>query len=542
MKYIFVLLLSVLLIGCGDGYDKAIGEAEGMIEAGNGDSALVLVEDVFPDELSEQLKARYALVVGAAHDMRGDAMSEDTLLLDAFEYYKSTEPVDSARSLQSTLLLAKYYWWIGEKEQSRELLEKLLAVYPEKSTILLAMYELASRDGDVESCNNYIKQLLERNPNTDMTFLLRYNLAVSAYFLGEPEKAREIIKDLGRYAKMEQDTVLYWTYVVGSQADIESECGDQHEAIRLQKMLIEHFEGDSAIISISYAAMSRYYLLLDDVGMAHRCLQMAEDFATPGIKENMTNAGYYKMMHILLRYVTTHKIDGTEWILFVNSLQSNKEFSQKIAEAKKQANVQMTERNYKLMIENQHKQLLVLCMTFACVVVAVGFVMYVRKKNRAIVEKDDELDTLRRMIAESQSCTNERDDRFVKRVLLQQLGVIRMAAANPTTANQELLKRMQEIADKDVAVESMLNWADLYKTIDYVYDGYHSHLVARFGQILNERELQLCCLLRANFSTKEISIVTQQSVRTVYQRKTVIRQKLCVEEKSDIATVTSENG
>ena len=108
-----------------------------------------------------------------------------------------------------------------------------------------------------------------------------------------------------------------------------------------------------------------------------------------------------KMMHILLRYVTTHKIDGTEWILFVNSLQSNKEFSQKIAEAKKQANVQMTERNYKLMIENQHKQLLVLCMTFACVVVAVGFVMYVRKKNRAIVEKDDELDTLRRMIAES---------------------------------------------------------------------------------------------------------------------------------------------
>ena len=60
--------------------------------------------------------------------------------------------------------------------------------------------------------------------------------------------------------------------------------------------------------------------------------------------------------------------------------------------------------------------------------------------------------------------------------------------------------------------------------------------------MLNERELQLCCLLRANFSTKEISIVTQQSVRTVYQRKTVIRQKLGVEEKGDIAAVTSENG
>ena len=542
MKYIFVLLLSVLLIGCGDGYDKAICEAESMIEAGNGDSALVLVEDVYPEDLNERQKARYAIIVGAAHDMRGDAMSEDALLCDAFEYYKSAEPVDSAKLLQATLLLAKYYWWIGEKDQSRGILEKALTDHHKKSTVLLAMFELASRDYDMESCNNYLKQLLELNPNTDMTFMLRYNLAVSSYYLNMPEMARDIISDLDRYVTITQDSAMYWKQVVMTQADIVSECGDQNEAIRLQELALEHFKGDSAITSLSYASMCRYYLLLDDVGMARRCLQMADDFATAEIKENMTNAGYYKMMHILLRYVTTHEIDGTEWILFVNSLQSNKEFSQKIAEAKKQANVQMTERNYKLTIENQHKQLLVLCMAFACVVVAVGSVMYVRKKNRAIVEKDDELDTLRRMIAESQSCTNERDDRFFKKVLLQQLGVIRMAAANPTAANQELLKRMQEIADKDVAVESMLNWADLYKTIDYVYDGYHSRLVERFGHMLNERELQLCCLLRANFSTKEISIVTQQSVRTVYQRKTVIRQKLGVEEKSDIATVTSENG
>ena len=121
--------------------------------------------------------------------------------------------------------------------------------------------------------------------------------------------------------------------------------------------------------------------------------------------------------------------------------------------------------------------------------------------------------------------------------MLQQLGVIRIAASNPTTANQELLKRMQEIADKEVTVDSLLNWDDLFKTIDYIYDGYHLRFVEKYGQVLNEKEIQLCCLLRANFSTKEISIVTQQSVRTVYQRKTVIRQKLQLEEKGDIAAV-----
>lgn len=110
-----------------------------------------------------------------------------------------------------------------------------------------------------------------------------------------------------------------------------------------------------------------------------------------------------------------------------------------------------------------------------------------------------------------------------------------MAAANPTAANQELLKRMQQIADKEVAVDSLLNWDDLYKTIDLTYNGYHSRFTAKYGNVLNEKEMQLCCLLRANFSTKEISIVTQQSVRTVYQRKTVIRQKLGLEEGGDIA-------
>ena len=51
---------------------------------------------------------------------------------------------------------------------------------------------------------------------------------------------------------------------------------------------------------------------------------------------------------------------------------------------------------------------------------------------------------------------------------------------------------------------------------------------------LSEKEIQLCCLLCAGFSTKEISVVTQQSVRTIYQRKTDIRHKLGMDEKEDI--------
>lgn len=47
--------------------------------------------------------------------------------------------------------------------------------------------------------------------------------------------------------------------------------------------------------------------------------------------------------------------------------------------------------------------------------------------------------------------------------MLQQLGVIRMAASNPTTVNQELIKRMSEIANKEVEVDALLNWSSYLK-------------------------------------------------------------------------------
>ena len=168
-----------------------------------------------------------------------------------------------------------------------------------------------------------------------------------------------------------------------------------------------------------------------------------------------------------------------------------------------------------------------------------GLAFYIRKRKRQMEEKEEELEALRQLVTESQQHTEQKDDRFFKRIMLQQLGVIRMAASNPTTANQELIRRMSEIVDGQVPVDSLLNWEDLYQTIDYIYDGFYTRIREKYGNLINEKELQLCCLLKANFSTKEISIVSSQGVRTVYQRKSVIRQKLGMEEKGDIVEFLS---
>ncbi|MFA6877117.1 MAG: LuxR C-terminal-related transcriptional regulator, partial [Parabacteroides sp.] len=97
-----------------------------------------------------------------------------------------------------------------------------------------------------------------------------------------------------------------------------------------------------------------------------------------------------------------------------------------------------------------------------------------------------------------------------------------------------LLQQMTRIAHKEVSVDTLVNWSDLYEIIDSLYDNFYTILISSYGALLSEKEIQICCMLCAGFSTKEISTVTQQSLRTVYQRKSYIRGKLQMEEKEDI--------
>ena len=254
---------------------------------------------------------------------------------------------------------------------------------------------------------------------------------------------------------------------------------------------------------------------------------------------DLTYASYYQILDILLDYARTRNFNFNEWASFVNGLGDRAMREQKITDAKEEANRLLAERNLHLTIDRQRTQITAMYLVFGLVAVIVLLFLYNRRKKRLVEEKDEELEALRKLVAESQQETDRTDDRFFKKVMLQQLGVIRMAASNPTAANQELIKRMSEIANKEVEVDALLHWDDLYRTIDYIYDGYYTRLRNNYGTLLNEKEIQLCCLLRANFSTKEISIVTQQGVRTVYQRKTVVRQKLRLEEKGDIVEFLS---
>ena len=471
-------------------------------------------------------------VLDAAENRANQAksLSEDTLLTQALEYYQTLEPKDSARLSQATILTAYHYWWKGEKPKAYDLLETIADTDKEA---LEALMDLGSRDNDFKACYGYLKRMMK--DDTENTFWIQQAWATLHFYLNQPKECERLFDNITQYIRTPQDSALYWRQVLPNHADIISDYGKQEKAIQLQEQVLNHFIGkDSAKVASAHASLARYYLLQNNLKKAEQHLFLAEENADDEFRNSRSMIGYMELLKSIMNYAISKRINMMEWANFVNSLQERDNIKQAITDAKEENNRLLTERNLKLTIEKQRSQITFIYITIGLAAIIGVLTFYIRKRKHQMEEKEEELETLRQLVTESQQHTEQKDDRFFKRIMLQQLGVIRMAASNPTTANQELIRRMSEIVDGQVPVDSLLNWEDLYQTIDYIYEGFYTRIKEKYGEILNEKELQLCCLLKANFSTKETSIVTGQGVRTVYQRKTVIRQKLGIEEKGDI--------
>ena len=461
---------------------------------------------------------------------QGKSLSEDTLLVQALEHYQNLEPRDTTKLHQATILAAYHYWWKGDKPQAYDLLEGIADTDREA---LITLIDLASRDNDFAACYEYLKPMI--HDDSEDEFWVQQAWATLHFYLNQPEKCEQLFDNITQYIRTPQDSALYWRQVLPNHADIISDYGKQEKAIRLQEQVLNHFMGkDSAKVALTHASLARYHLLQNNLKEAEHHLLLVEESANDDFRYNPAMNSYMQMLKSILNYAQNKRINMKEWALYSNSVGNNAVIKQAMIDAKEENNRLLAERNLKLTIEKQRTQIITTYVVLALIVIiaALSFISW-RKKHQA-EEKEEELETLRMLVTESQQHTEQKDDRFFKKIMLQQLGFIRMAASNPTAANQELIRRMSEIVDGAVPVDSLLNWEDLYRTIDYIYDDYYTHLKSQYSELLNEKEIQLCCLLRANFSTKEISIVSQQSVRTVYQRKSVIRQKLGMEEKGDI--------
>ena len=564
MKNWIILLLSVVLFAsCSIRRDRErIEMAEALLYTNRDSTELLLRQVERPEQLDDEHLAKYWFITSDLHANSMQSLSEDSMICWAADYFRHQwleEHGDARNMMLSSLEEAMYWWWNENQEKTQEVLQRqknyadevaeLTGDHLWQVVILRVSAELAMRDHEYERVRDYTETLIGMNDS-------------KAIHLDEVERVYNALGivyfSLGDYDKMEQafekaianasDSVFIVNVVRRNYADLLGETGQTDRAIRMhEELVVQYRKSEGAVLMQieSLHSLSRLWLNKGDKQRAERYMREAEElFQTH--KENISspNAEAGLLAHQqVLNYALHGAYQTMPLAQYNNQWQETDYVRYRIAEAKERSMRDLRERNLYLTISRQRQIILMIAIIFFALGIIVLVWSLSRRRKRMLIEKEEEIETLRNMLASTDKTDNKES---VRKLMLQQLGIIKTIAGTPTEANQHLLSRLMALNEDTAA--ALIDWQSIYQTIDLVYDGFYSHLVEKYGTtnpqepdatrpVLNEKEMQLCCLLRADFSTKEINMLTRQSLQTIYQRKTQVRQKLGLQEGEDIIEI-----
>lgn len=206
--------------------------------------------------------------------------------------------------------------------------------------------------------------------------------------------------------------------------------------------------------------------------------------------------------------------------------------------------IELSEDKYELKLQRQRLWLLVLGVSLLLIVVCITVYFILDHHRKHLMEAEERAETLERMLKEVEMTNNAAsvsDSEKLRAVLLRQLGIFKIFACTPTSQSRDALKKISAVGNNGTSIESLVDWPQFYSMIDNLYDGFHSKLMSAYPGAFNEKEQQIIVLLKAEFSTKEIGVLTEQSSATIYTRKSVIRKKVGSPENGDLIATIEDN-
>ena len=528
-----------LMSACANGDVQRVQEAEELLTV-NRDSAMAILREVVrPDQLPEESKALYWFCVADIRANTMQSLSEDSMICWAAQYFRDRWLQDGAYEdymMKAGMEEAFYWWWNDDKEKAQQVLQRQQRYAEEiaekkgehiwEVILLRISAELAMRDYDYEHVRDYTEALVrlgdEKAIHLDEVARVYNGMAITYFYLGEYDKMEESFEKAIAHTS---DSAFVVNVVRRNYADLLGEIGQTERAIHMHEELATIYrEGESWLLVESLYSLSRLWLNKGDKQRADRYMRESEElFETYRATISSPSAEAGLLAH---RQVLNYALHGNYQMMplatYNNQWQENDYIRYRVAEAKERSMSDLREQVLRQKLAKQRQTILLVGLV--CVVLGLC-----------------QIETLRNMLASA----DKPDDRFrtgasqpadvdVRKLMLQQLGVIKTIAGTPTEANQQLLARLMAL--NETTANALIDWSSIYQTIDLVYDGFYTRLRDQYKDVLNEKELQLCCLLKADFSTKEINMLTRQSLQTIYQRKTQVRQKLSLAEAEDIIT------
>lgn len=561
---LFVLcLITLACVACGSRDTRRINQAEVLIYT-DPDSAETLLREVErPAQLPDSLQAKYWLLLSRLRADREQSLSEDSMICRAAEWYRqefltlAARHSDGSAALpqvqqaaehmtEAGILEAYYWWWNGNGDKTRQVLDRQETYAQEADALtgnhrcqalfLRSAADLAARNYDYKRVCAGIGQLLQIDDDCavrpEETVRLYNILGLAYYMSGDYPKMADCFETAIAFSDSTGiDSAFAWSSVRRNYADLLGETGQYDRAIRMHETLAQKYErADDWALAETLFSLSRLWLMKGDKTKARTYMQRAEQRRRemPEREREASVEATILAQRQVLDYALAGQYSMIPLTQFNNRWEERDYMRYRVAEARERRMHDLRERNLRLTLSRQRAVFAGIIALLLGVAIVLILVILYKKRRRTLLEKEEEIEILRSLLAEKKTRTDE----DIRRMMLQQLGVIRALAGNPTEANQKMLGRLLRMDEK--SADALLNWEILYHTIDLGYEGFYTYLSSHYGDVLNAREIQLCCLLRAGFSTKETNMLTRQSMQTIYQRKSQIRAKLHLQEGEDI--------
>ena len=544
--YICIMLLGIMcFVGCNDchGNKKLLAQTDSLLQS-RPDSALKLLNSIEKDVgFSEAEWMQFVWNCAQARYRMGMSLAEDSLLPEAIHYYR--ERKDSSRMLDGYLLEASYYKWMKQEEHMDEAIENGLdyAIARKDTFWLLLFYrgkaEVAYQRNDHSQVIELMEKILQYADKLSVRerSSVFYNLGLNMALINHPSSSDYFERSIDM-ALAAADTASACHYMRNYATALANnrEYVKSNDLLRRVKRLMPAV-GNHVMLQITFAENFLNLHQLDSARYYWNQTWANEQNHGGDKAEGFSVRSALVQLKTVLDYTSGTPLDIITFGRFADSVRVEMRDQNSVIEQQLETKNNLQRLNYELIIKRQKTRMYSVLVAVLLVGVLLSLSFYIRNRRKRLAEAEERIDTLTRLLEDAQKASDnqeENSDAFFKKLLLQQLGIIRLVANTPTSQNQALLKLISGISNKEIPVEGLLAWADLYPVIDRLYDGFYSRMVERFGQLLSDKEVQICCLLCAGFSTKEIGVVTQQTSATIYVRKTSIRKKINAGEKQDI--------
>ena len=510
------------------------------------DSALKLLDEMENvGQMSEAGVMHYAWNHAMAHYLMGISLVEDSLVSHVVDYYR--QQGDVAKLLDGYLLKASYLQWTRQDRAALKELEEGIKIAHEQSNagkwaqLVEQKVLLLNHSGNYAKAAKTAQMVLNGHYSLDrnMRGRLLYALGISLSHVGDMasdscfKESISLSMEGGEEEKAAERILSY--------ADVLAARGDYVQSNRYLfhcQRFVPKYADSSAI----YVSLANNYINLHQLDSAQIYLGRAET-NNRGVRwtkqGNLSHKASIEQLRNILNFGSGKPVSSHAFQHYCDSVTTVMIENENLSLRRLEARNRLQAANYELH-RSRLLMLLGVVLLFLVLLGGLGLAYWLyRRKYQRLAEAEERIGILTDMLDKAQQLPStergdENDEVLFRKVLLQQLGIIRLVASTPTQQNQALLKRISAISGGEIPTHDLLVWPDLYPVIDRLYNQFYTRLMHHYGNLLTEKETQICCLLCAGFSTKEISVVTQQTSATIYVRKTSIRKKIGVPEGEDI--------